>query len=163
MSAWIVNKAHVDCLVQAMIVEGIVSTEQADETGRLLWEENVTSVQHYYGGETRETLPGQGEYTDPATYRFSGVEAPLDDLIVWRQLDCYEYQTCEHDGWREGTEWDADTQRYSIVTGARRRARALHDALDGIYRSRFGVDSSYDVPYDGLPWGIDDLAEAVKR
>lgn len=175
MSAWIVSKPHIDCLVQAMIVEGIVPMEQADETGQVLWEENVISVQYRYRGESRLTLPGPIEYTDPATYKFTGVEAPLDDLIVWRQLDCYEYQTCEHEGWRQGYE-RCDHADAQLLVGERRPARVLHDALEAVYTKRYGVTSSHDFEAQrhgkpdianqnrgNVPWGIDDITEAIAR
>lgn len=136
MSAWIVTKGHIDCLVQAMIVEGIVPMADATSTGKLLWDENHRSVNCRY--DESESTPD---------YVFEGVEAPLDDLVVWRQLDCYDYQTCEHAEWHDPTN----------------PARALHDRLEAIYRARYGSESSYDVTVVGeLPWGIDTIEQAVK-
>lgn len=136
MSAWIVSKGHIDCLVQALIVEGIVPMSEATPAGQLLWEENYRSVNCRYSES--EACP---------EYVFEGVEAPLDDAIVWRQLDCYDYQTCEHAAWGDPGN----------------PARKLHDALEAVYRARHGVESSHDLPRDGMPWGITTIAEAVAR
>ena len=91
MSAWIVSKDHIDCIVQAMIAEGLTTMDNATMVGRVLWRQNHHSVDYRYNEES-----------DPSCwrgYRFRGIEAPLDDAIVLQQLWCYEYQSCEDPGW----------------------------------------------------------------
>ncbi len=145
MSAWIVEKGHIDCLVQAMIAEDIVTMDRATDVGRVLWHENHLSIEARYGDE-----PNTPEYT------FRGIEAPLDDLIVWRQLACYSYQTCEHARWG-----DPSTP-----------ARSFHDALEMVYKLRYDCESSHELERRtaaeqgvrlDLPWGITDIEEAIKR
>jgi hypothetical protein len=145
MSAWIVTKGHIDCLVQALINEGIILRGQADRAGQALWQENHNSVNFRYR-----------EDTECPEYHFEGTDQPLDDIVVWRQLDCFDYQTCEHPEWHDHTNW----------------ARSLHDRLEGKYRIRYGGgsdDSSHTVAdrlrresiHRPLPWGINDISEAV--
>lgn len=139
MSAWIVSKGHIDCLVQALIVEGIVAREDADEVGQVLWHENHLSIEARYGDE-----PNTPEY------HFRGVDEPLDDAIVWMQLGCYGYQTCEHARWRDRT---IDARRW-------------HDQLDAVYQRRYGCGHAgvLEGRLDrGLPWGIQEIEEAIAR
>jgi hypothetical protein len=122
MSAFIVDKAHIDALIQAGIRSGspargsytlrwrvgenpewtgdyegysVKLREQTreltrhtqDRVGAMLWNENRRSVDHRYD-----------EANDREVYRFapSKVTTPV---AILKALDCYEYQSCEHDGW----------------------------------------------------------------
>ena len=78
--------------------------DTADEVGQMLVDENARSIFYRYpdtldGGE----IPGDASaldgysYTDPR-YRPTAVEA-------LKALDCFEYQACEHDGWRSSEAW----------------------------------------------------------
>ena len=131
MSAFIVPKGQIDALVQSLIVEGVITPRRRNEVGQLLWHENHLSLQARYGDE-----PNTPEYTAEI------IEAPLDDLKVWRLLDCYDYQTCEHEGWREG--WEHIGVEWFQI-GERREARRLHDELEAVYQARYGCQTSYDV------------------
>jgi hypothetical protein len=136
MSAWIVTKAHIDALVQALTVEGLVPVSDATKTGQMLWDENYASINARY----RETEKAP-------RYKFKGVEAPLHDAAIVRQARCYDYQTCEHAEW-EGSE-----------------ARRLVDALVAKLEARNGGED-FDRAYEAaskcrLPWGIDDLSEVL--
>lgn len=143
MSAWIVSKAHIDTLVQALITEGVVPMDQANETGRTLWAENLKSVASRYPRDRDGERPGPCDFrdSDVETYTFEGVEAPLDDLIVWHNVGCYSYQSCEHDEWDESY------------------AHHLADILNIVYGARHGVEA--ETKTSG-PWGIDDIRQAVK-
>jgi hypothetical protein len=135
MSAWIVTKAHIDVLVQAMVVEGIVPMDQATETGKTLWRENHRSVNYRYSERSRT----------PA-YTFTGIEAPLDAAVVFKAAACYEYQTCEHPGFK------------------RSEARRLVDQLSDRMAEQLGTDreNAYDLPsWKAAPWGIDHRLQAV--
>ena len=85
MSAWLVSKAHIDCLVQSMFVTGVIEMDQKDEIGKELWLENHRSLNDRYGDPIPAHLP----------YEFEGIEAPLDPAIVLRLTRCYDYQSCE--------------------------------------------------------------------
>lgn len=119
MSAFVVDKVHVDALVQAGLRgsypltwywsnpthSGQLDYLTADEVGAMLWAENVLSVQARYpdvldpdGGE----YPGPADFVDAEvfTYRFKGLGRPLSPVEALKALDCYTYQSCEHDGWK---------------------------------------------------------------
>ena len=130
MSAWIVSKGLIDCLVQAGIVEGLVTVAEADAFGQMLWHENHLSIEARYGDEP-----------NTPTYKFTGVEAPLDDGIVYSQVRCYDYQTCEHAGYE--------------ASDAHRFVQALSERLE----ARRGTD---EMP-DEAPWGIEDIHEAIAQ
>ena len=106
MSAWIVSKQHIDALVTAGLPapgETIAAVtwgdgngaearkslrkENADEIGRMLWQENHQSINYRYkdGGPVDPLYAFQAESHVP--------------LTVLKLLDCYEYQSCEHPGW----------------------------------------------------------------
>lgn len=133
MSAWIVNKAHVDMLVQVAIMEGLVKAEDATTTGRMLWLENHRSIEARYGDPVPEAKI--------AEYLFEGIEAPLDDRIVHLNVGCYRYQTCEHEGWLDS------------------EAHRLCEALEVALEVRLGPDPNTGH----TPWGISSLDQAVAR
>jgi hypothetical protein len=139
MSAWIVTKDHIDVLVQAIIVEhGGNFDTTADNLGQMLWNENHESVNARYREDT-ETLG----------YAFVGMEAPLDPVVVLKAINCYDYQSCEHDGW-EGSE-----------------AKFLMDWLRERLAPKAGLlsaDAVYELrAYSEAPWGIDRREQAIAK
>lgn len=126
MSAYVVDKAHIDALIRAAMDSqprsrcgplrwwwgennehqatiGYFDDDTARQVGRMLWLENVRSVQYRYpdvldGG----TYPGPLDFspTDVDAYelgRYSAKE--LEPVEVLKALDGYEYQSCEHPEW----------------------------------------------------------------
>jgi len=151
MSAWIVTTRHIDALVHAATRSGrhgrgplhftyapnapeeceritVVCTD-TNETGRMLLGENITSVSFRYPNDTLDELPGQQRNTTVDAYRYHdpGVFSPV---VILKAIDCYEYQSCEHPGWRY-------SQAYAFCDALRSR---LIGELPG---------------YDEAPWGID--------
>lgn len=88
MSAWIVNKEHIDVLVHALGARELLSMSP-DDAGRVLWEENHRSVNNRYC----ESTP-----TPPYRYTFPPVAWTPDQLT--KIVGCYDYQTCENCDWR---------------------------------------------------------------
>lgn len=94
MSAWIVSKKHIDLLVTAalsakyMTAAGPVGDDPS-ALGLMLWRENHFSVNSRYN-ETRM----------PEGYKFTRFPGKIDPVVVLKQIACYEYQSCEHDGWK---------------------------------------------------------------
>lgn len=136
MSAWIVSKGHVDALVQALAVEGLIPFDQKTKVGQAMWDENYASINARY------------QESDKAPrYEFEGIEAPLHDAIIVRQAGCFDYQSCEHGGW-EGSE-----------------SKRLLDALVTKLEARNG-GPEFDYAFEKavgrrLPWGIDHISEAA--
>lgn len=71
---------------------------------QMLWNENIKSVMYRYPDCTRDDLPGPcGEdFKIRATDLADRPEwlYPLDLAQVFKSCDCYEYQSCEHPGWK---------------------------------------------------------------
>lgn len=130
MSAFVVDKTHVDALVTAGLVlvrpygpmrwfhptlepgETIETLnakrrelrhENADEVGLMLWTENVRSIHARYP-DTTETgdYPGPADFgmADVLGYRFDQLPGAPDPVVTLKAIKCYEYQSCEHDDWR---------------------------------------------------------------
>lgn len=149
MSAFVVDKAHIDAMVRAGLMYSRFGlrwfaveygsdefdlqrdTRQlehgtADQVGGMLVAENVVSVAHRYspagrigeGWEDNLDLPGPVDkyYVERYSYPVMGgrVPSPVEALKL---IDCYEYQSCEHDGWR-----DSEAKRF---------CEALRSALIG--------------------------------
>lgn len=112
MSAFIVDNAHIDAMLTAALAwsdggrftfyqrtaDGVtpfvLTDDTADHVGALLLVENQRSVNMRYDEDDIEpiyvfkALPWQfGKKPDPVT--------------VLKIVRCYEYQSCEHDGWRD--------------------------------------------------------------
>lgn len=162
MSAWIVEKSHIDFLVglsmfgrvsDAMMVRNPDHTDtevwglvndlnpvhgrevSADRVGYHLWRENFRSVDHRYR-ETNQTAELDA-YTYPYNvhYRFDRIPRERLTLIAFKAISCYEYQSCEHDGW--STSW-------------------ANEYCDRLRQRVIGMLPGYHA--DGLPgWGIDSL------
>jgi hypothetical protein len=121
--------------------------------GQRLTDENVTSVEGRYPDTNadRGDLPGpcdayyMGPYVFEA-FRASGrrlcvpgmpeaIEPPATIVEIAKAVSCYEYQSCEHDGW-ETSEAHAFCQALT---------EALLHSLPG---------------YDAAPWGFDERVSA---
>lgn len=120
MSAFTVTKRHIDVLVAAMHAKKI-TTMSAVKLGAMLWGENYASVNARY----------RTEYKAPP-YKF---EIPLakhmEPVCVLKQVRCYSYQSCEHDGWETS------------------KAFAFCEVLE----AKLGVTTDAKG-YDAAPWGI---------
>jgi len=114
MSAFMVSKAHIDYLVEAAMslphrqiqnASGLYwhhddeshqlpctgdGPDGAERVGAMLWAENRASVNSRYDEDQLE--PVYTRTIRPAT---------VEPVQVLKALDCYKYQSCEHDGWPE--------------------------------------------------------------
>jgi len=79
--------------------------DQADRIGRMLWLENLRSVQARYPSDIDGDLPGQETRAlAMAEYRYTPPQfrsrrtPPLSAVEVLKAIRCYEYQSCEHAG-----------------------------------------------------------------
>lgn len=74
--------------------------ERAAEVANLLWRENISSVSARYPNESSATLPGSPAGKAVITRRdMATVFDEFDPVRVLACCDCYEYQSCEHEGW----------------------------------------------------------------
>ena len=103
MSAWIVSKRHIDALAYWLDRMGIAHDKQ--KMGELLWSENHKSIRARYGD-----YGYKGNYVRRPKYHYTHpqprVTEPYYDNFDPQNLDqilalvhCYNYQSCEHEGW----------------------------------------------------------------
>lgn len=156
MSAFIVSKNHILFLIAASLTRSIndygcswyhdnkrhtlesSDSTRAAEVANMLWRENIKSVSHLYPGESSATLPGP---VDKSGFTITEADVELcfdriDPVQVIKSCDCYEYQTCEHDGWES-------SEACAFITALRRSACS---SLPG---------------YDAAEWGAPEIAEGT--
>jgi hypothetical protein len=138
MSAWIVDREHINVIVWAgphfsrypmrwpVVTDGVTTYPTLgddvtmSELGHLLWHENHVSVNYRYS--ENEATPAY-QYREPRSTAWSPVE-------VLKAIACLDYQSCEHPGW-------ATSQARAYLTVLE---QTLINVLPG---------------YDAAPWGID--------
>ncbi len=110
MSAFIVNKAHIDALMALAGNEFLRPNEffgappdyarARDLLGQMLVNECLASVKYRYPKVTDDALPGPNDpywlrpYVWPVL--IGRTPTPVEGLKL---ISCYEYQSCEHPGW----------------------------------------------------------------
>ena len=137
MSAWIVSKNHIDVLVTWAIKVDlqikyngniyIADIHSAEFIGRNLWLENYRSINCRY----RENGIAPEYHYEPSTI--------IDIVIMFKQLGCYDYQSCECCDYET-------TFAYAFVKAAMREMEdrgCTHEKVSGL------------LEYENAPWGID--------
>ena len=166
MSAWIVSKTHIDLLVTAGVTFPAVShpdwtgagegekgpvpvpdlpaligdAARAHAVGRMLWTENLASVMARYprdGNGQRPTAQQGFRDEHVTTYRFRPIPGVICPVVVLKNIECYEYQSSEHHGWR-----DSEAKQFcEALRGATiSRLPGFHDAPWGFDDRRYFVD-----------------------
>jgi hypothetical protein len=143
MSAFVVDKNHIDYLVFAAEIWRVLPRDGSKlmsprELGQMLWDENVRSVEHLYPSTEIQELPG---HCGDAPYLYdvgSSVWITLNPVEVLKACSCYEYQSCEHEGW--------------VTSGARSFIENLQSMA---IRKLEG--------YEDAPWGAPEPSEKVRR
>lgn len=134
MSAWLVSKRHIDCLTTAAIALGVTTKDEATEFGDMLWQENCRSLMARYG---EKHIADGGDLPDPRSYNFEPYYTE-DLYFVAMQIDCYDYQACEH------VEYGESSARQSIDAMRGEIEKTLRLAMETIRLSE---------SYDQAPWG----------
>jgi len=165
MSAWIVFPVHTSYLVASALElapDGyltfghgrLLTPNTKDEVGQLLMDENVRSVQYRYDRDSFDELPGPVDKTGIREYRHNNLDLDLDPIMLLKQLDCYEYQSCECPDWEE-------TDAYAFFQVVRALAEPqLPPALQQLEQSRWSSSTQLVLAYrnsetfDEAPWGI---------
>ncbi len=89
MSAFIVDKEHIDRIVSAAVASDAISAAAANAAGRMLWRENLLSVAHRYPYDT-----GNGDRPGPCDFKDSDV-----DTYVWQPTDILTGNAAPQDAW----------------------------------------------------------------
>ena len=100
MSAYIVDKSHIDTLVAGLALCELLDTD-LHVAGAHLWMTNMDGVQARYPKDAPDELPGPVPFTDPATYRYQDPDLlpalrARDTralLQLLKAIRCYEYQS----------------------------------------------------------------------
>ncbi|MCL4423102.1 MAG: hypothetical protein M1115_08060 [Actinobacteria bacterium] len=108
--------------------------DRAHEVGMMLWGENLASIHSRYP----DTARNDGDYPGPrgfsemevASYSYEPTRL-LSPVELLKAIDCYEYQSNEHDGWKS-------SEARSFCEAL--RADAIR-CLDG---------------YEEAPWGLEE-------
>jgi len=133
MSAWVVSRNHIWALVETLRWDcwGGVNQEDLDKFGQLLWDENIRSVVYRYPDCNLDALPGPIDCDYKyGKHGFGFDKRKYTPVEILKACDCYEYQSCEHPGWRE-------SEAHQIIERIRDSATSK---LDG---------------YEDAPWVID--------
>jgi len=151
VSAWIVERGHIDVLVAAALQYRVIEAKLAGPTGADLWRENHASVNYRYDEAT----------VTPSYRRAVRAVEPLHPVAVLKAIDCYDYQSCEHQGW-------GASRAAQFCTLLRLAVLAEHPELAAPVQSRHyhepHMTNAYtEHPvYDKAPWGFDVLAQAYR-
>ena len=126
MSAYIVSRAHILYIARNALSPALTrphglswyhgnqqhflleqSCSESASVANTLWQENVRSVQARYPNESANTLPGYSR--EVSTITPDEIEGKVPDQIdppqLFKSLDCWEYQSCETDDFRESEAW----------------------------------------------------------
>lgn len=151
MSAFIVDRELINYLIEAALCRGIgrpfggsafawylMDSEErheltpfnADETGQMLWDENIYSVAYRYDSQDVNPAKLPGVVGEDYLFRHQlilhHIFAPVE---VLKACDCYEYQSCEHNGWYK-------SQAHAFIDRLR---RAAISALPGYDEAEWGA------------------------
>lgn len=159
MSAWLVSKAHIDVLVEALVNEKLIPLEDADTVGRMLWGENRASLLARYDD------PFDREAND--AYTFDGPWHPLDDAKVAAAITCLDYQACEP-GDRgpipSGVAW-GESPAFALLTALAKVIADRHGFHPRELSSWWHAerDRRGEEALSNGWWGIDNVDQAVAR
>lgn len=97
MSAWLVSREHIDVLVTAGIDAGLITPDEAVETGEFLWRANAANLRFLYGDRADECGPVETE--GYGAYQARRIDGPHEYGWLLTQATCYDYQSCDAPTW----------------------------------------------------------------
>ena len=124
MSAYIVDKDHISFLVNAAFKAAAndhslsfswyhngerheLTSGNCDEVGQMLLDECVTSVSFRYSDAGITQLPGPNSayWLIPFRHDVHVTQRADENWVaqVFKSIDCYEYESCEHPEWRSSS------------------------------------------------------------
>jgi hypothetical protein len=125
MSAFMVSKKHIDLLVSTAFsgprdAKGLPQSGQWHQpsfrgfhrwdvemmaaVGDMLIQENIKSIQARYPDTIAhpDAMPGSiARYWNDGAYQIPSLTQRLTIIEAFKALACYEYQSCEHEGWEK--------------------------------------------------------------
>ena len=100
MSAFQVTGKHIAVLVDASLMVNYYGGFDGPDTFnrlslcKMLAEENAKSVNYRYSGKPSLPVDRFGEFNRKVLKDYSL-------FVLLKAIDCYEYQACEHEGWKD--------------------------------------------------------------
>jgi len=134
MSAFVVGREHIRFLVEAGFRRPNQSWglgwfhagnwhelkagdyDEAQRVGQMLWDENVQSVRSRYPDcKFNGDLPGPiGEDYIYGEHR--AIFGDLEPVAIFKAINCLDYQSCEHDGWKDSEAFAyLDSLRHAVI------------------------------------------------
>ena len=104
MSAYVVDKDLIDRLIAGAVEARIIAIASAKDWGQTLWRENVVSVAYRYSLATRDPDELSSYNRDVAAYEYEPCAVTAQQIDA--DIDCLDYQSCEHDGWNASAAYD---------------------------------------------------------
>lgn len=112
MSAWFMSKLNIDLIVQGAIQiklrcflppwnePQIITRENADAFGRMLWTENARSVAHRYPADENENADNHEQarayiYEEQSPSAGRETSQALSGVALLKLVQCLGYQSCE--------------------------------------------------------------------
>lgn len=119
---------------------GYCDNERASEVGMMLWAENLASINYRYPDteEDHESIPGPADFRPDhvISYAHKSVNlAGVDPAALLKVISCYDYQSCEHPGWRK-------SEAYAFCQALQAK---LIDQLPGYNAAPWGIDNADDL------------------
>lgn len=118
MSAYVVDKVHIDVMVRAGLnvrykpmgwyhggKHHKLTYENADQVGQMLIDECVRSVGDRYGNDKVTELPGPNNAYWLIPYKYEDRPMIPDAVTMLKVIGCYEYQSCECEDWQQSEAW----------------------------------------------------------
>ncbi|MBO3736651.1 hypothetical protein [Actinoplanes flavus] len=144
MDTWIVGRDHLDLLLTAAIDWNVITADQADETGRMLWKENLASVAHRYPNDRNGYRPGAHGFRDRDvdTYAYLPYPGRVDPKIVQTAAASLRRQSYWHPVWHGSAAEHWVNHLHQLATDRIPAYLAEHGPIDP-YRQAWGEDGWY--------------------
>jgi len=105
MSAWIVDRNHINVMVDFAVTHDLLDDYDRDDFGQMLWDWNYWSINYRYGGKH-----------EAPTFTSSKPEQIPTLPEMFAIVSCYDYQACERPDY-EKSDARAFVYLAKIVTG----------------------------------------------
>ena len=154
MSAFIVDKKHIDLMVNGIVKgtsDGVVkpARKNPDRLGQMLIGECVASVSARYPNASRNGgLPGPVYEYYLKPYEFEDPKYRPTSAELYKAIDCYSYQSCEHDAWAGSAAAKLCDRVRAVIAKAKKSGD-------------YPTSVAHRAEYDAAPWSYDETAVAV--
>jgi len=94
MSAYMVSDLHISAVINKMVEMELINKSNINKVGQMIVDENINSLVARYG----EAEKAENSHT----FQFiENEETQVSDIQAHKLAHCIEYQSCEHDQWKD--------------------------------------------------------------